>query len=393
MTTTSTAVHDNTAGLSAAHTRILDFLETERPPTPCLVVDLDTVRRRFRAMRAAFPTATPFYAVKANPAIEVIDLLVAEGSAFDAAGVAEIDRCLSRGAAPETISYGNPIKKPRDIAHAYRRGVRTFVSDSAEDIRSIADHAPGSAVLVRIRTDPGRSAMPFGRKFGCSPDLAADLLRLAHRLGLQARGVAFHTGSQQLDPDAWNAPIGHAASAFTRLRTEGIELTTLNLGGGFPAHYREQPAPLSTFGRSIGATVTAHFGSHVPELMIEPGRSIVADAGLIRSEVVLVTRRDRAGGRRWVYLDIGRYSGLAETEGEAVAYRLRTGADHGPHGPVVIAGPTCDGDDVIYQHTPYRLPLALAAGDHVDLLCTGAYTSSYSSVEFNGFAPLPTYCL
>jgi ornithine decarboxylase len=94
-----------------------------------------------------------------------------------------------------------------------------------------------------------------------------------------------------------------------------------------------------------------------------------------------------------VYLDIGRYSGLAETEGEMITYALASAHDGGPDGPVVLAGPTCDGDDVIYQRTPYRLPLALAPGDHIDILGSGAYTASYSSVSFNGFAPLPTYCV
>ena len=82
-----------------------------------------------------------------------------------------------------------------------------------------------------------------------------------------------------------------------------------------------------------------------------------------------------------------------ETEGEAIAYRLRTSRDGGPVGPIVLAGPTCDADDVIYQHTRYDLPLDLEAGDHVDILHAGAYTSSYSSVCFNGFPPLATYCI
>ena len=114
---------------------------------------------------------------------------------------------------------------------------------------------------------------------------------------------------------------------------------------------------------------------------------------MIRSSVVLVSRKSYSDERRWVYIDIGRYQGLAETEGEAIAYRLRTSRDGSPTGPIVLAGPTCDADDVIYQHTRYDLPLDLEAGDHVDILCAGAYTSSYSSVCFNGFPPLATYCV
>jgi ornithine decarboxylase len=90
--------------------------------------------------------------------------------------------------------------------------------------------------------------------------------------------------------------------------------------------------------------------------------------------------------RRWVYLDIGRYGGLAETEGEAIRYRVTAGT--GQTGPVVLAGPSCDGVDVIYEKTPYRLPLDLAPGDRVLIHDTGAYVTTYASQSFNGFAPL-----
>ena len=113
---------------------------------------------------------------------------------------------------------------------------------------------------------------------------------------------------------------------------------------------------------------------------------------MVRGEVVLVTP-EATGDRRWVYLDVGRYNGLAETEGEAITYRLRTSRDGDPTGPVVLAGPTCDGDDVLYRSNRYELPVTLRGGDRVELLSAGAYTASYSSVGFNGFAPLPTYCV
>jgi ornithine decarboxylase len=294
---------------------------------------------------------------------------------------------------PEDISYGNTIKKAGDIAHAHRVGVRRFVSDSEQDVRAIAQHAPGADVMIRILVGNAGAACPFGTKFGCAPSMAVDLLRLAFRLGLTPLGVAFHPGSQQLDPNAWDTPIAAAGEIFSRLAADGIELTTINLGGGLPVSYRTDIAPLADYGTAIAASIDRHFGRRRPSVMIEPGRVLVADAGVIRSEVVLVARKSHTDERRWVYLDIGRYGGLAETEGEAIAYPIQTTADGGPVGPVVIAGPTCDGDDVLYQSTPYELPLALRNGDHVDLLAAGAYTASYASVAFNGFAPLLTYCI
>ncbi|WP_229795420.1 type III PLP-dependent enzyme [Saccharothrix coeruleofusca] len=379
--------------LDGAEARIRRFLEEQRPATPCLVIDLPTVRARFTAIRDALPGVGIYYAVKANPTPEVVEVLAAEGCRFDVASPNEIDLCLARGAAPEAISYSNPIKKAADIAYAFSRGVRLFVSDSEQDVRAVAEHAPGSSVMLRILVDSKGSTYPFGKKFGCSPEMATDLLRLAGELGLVPLGVAFHAGSQQLDPTGWDAAIADAAEVTAKLRAEGVELTTVNLGGGLPAGYLEQPPPLAEYAAAITAAVDRHFGPVRPEVMIEPGRAIVAEAGVIRSEVVLVSRKSYGDERRWVFLDIGRYGGLAETEGEAIAYPLRTNRDGGPTGPVVIAGPTCDADDVLYQHTCYELPLDLRAGDHVDLLSAGAYTASYSSVAFNGFPPLAAHCV
>ncbi|GLZ29597.1 ornithine decarboxylase [Lentzea sp. NBRC 105346] len=377
----------------ATEARIRRFLEREKPQTPCLVIDLETVRQHHADIASALPRVDIFYAVKSNPAPEVVALLAAAGSSFDVASPAEIDLCLEQGAAPSVISYSNPIKKAADIAYAYSKGVRLFVSDSEQDVRAVAAHAPGSSVLLRILVHSKGSTYPFGRKFGCDPEMATDLLRLAHELGLVPLGVAFHAGSQQLDVNAWDGGIADAALIAAKLRAEGIEISTVNLGGGLPAVYQASTPTLPEFALGIEASLSRHFGAARPRVMIEPGRAISAEAGLIRSSVVLVSRRSYSDERRWVYLDIGRYQGLAETEGEAIAYSLRTSRDGSPVGPVVIAGPTCDADDVIYQHTRYDLPLDLEAGDFVDILCAGAYTSSYSSVCFNGFPPLATVCI
>jgi ornithine decarboxylase len=113
----------------------------------------------------------------------------------------------------------------------------------------------------------------------------------------------------------------------------------------------------------------------------------------VSAEVVLVSRRDPSDPVRWVYLDIGRFGGFAETEGEAIKYRITTPHDAGPVGPVAIAGPTCDGADIMYDKSNYRLPLALASGDRVELLSTGAYVTTYASQRFNGFAPLAEHYL
>ena len=245
---------------------------------------------------------------------------------------------------------------------------------------------------MRLGADDAGSATPFGGKFGVTPDEAAALLARARDAGLRPRGLGFHPGSQQTEPDAWRRGIAAAARAVERF---GGPIPELNVGGGFPTRHGAGPVPdLTACADAIRGAVAAHavvpgVGTWRPHLVAEPGRVLVAEAGVLVAEVVLVAER---AGRRWVYLDVGRYQGLAETEGEMIVYRVRA-PGHPPdaaRGPVVLAGPTCDGDDVLYRRADMRLPLALAPGDAVEFLGAGAYTASYASVGFNGLPPLPT---
>lgn len=350
---------------------------------PYLELDLTVVRARYNELREALPRARVFYAVKANPEPAVLRTLAEAGSGFDVASPGEI--ALLDGLGGERC-YANPVRKPAEVSAAATAGVRLFVTDSAEDLRVLAANAPGASVLARIAVDEAGSATPFGGKFGCAEPEAARLLREAARHGLKPAGVSFHVGSQQTRPAAWADAIAAAARVA---RQAGSPIRLLDLGGGFPVRYREPVPGVAEYAAVIRDAVRRHFPGQAPELAVEPGRLLVAEAGTLHTEVVRVS--ERHDGRRWVYLDVGRYGGLAETEGEAIGYRLATPHDGGPVGPAVLAGPTCDGDDVLYREV--TLPLALRAGDPVRLLAAGAYTASYASVGFNGLPPLPVRCL
>ncbi len=161
----------------------------------------------------------------------------------------------------------------------------------------------------------------------------------------------------------------------------------LNIGGGFPAFYGEEIDHPTRYVARVMELVAERFGD-VPRVMAEPGRGLVAEAGMIAAEVLLVSKKSENDLHRWVYLDIGRFSGLAETEGEAIRYQFATDRDHESFGPCILAGPSCDSADVMYEKRPVQLPLGLRAGDRIILRNCGAYTSTYSSVGFNGFPPL-----
>jgi ornithine decarboxylase len=371
--------------------KISNFLDEVRPATPCVVVDLDVIRDNYRNLRRWLPLAEVYFAVKANPASEIVAMLVGLGSNFDVASPAEIDLCLAAGATPERISYGNTIKKRTDIAYAYGKGVRLYAFDSEAELEKLAAAAPGSRVFCRILMTCDGAEWPLSRKFGCDVDMAKDLLVRARDLGLDPYGVSFHVGSQQTDLDQWDVAVGKTAMLFTALNEAGIELRMVNLGGGLPARYRTDIPGVERYAGAIMDAMTGHFGNNLPAMIVEPGRGLVGDAGILESEVVLISRKSYDDEVRWVYLDIGKFGGLAETMDEAIKYRIETPRDGETAGPVVLAGPTCDSADILYEKAGYHMPLSLAVGDKVRILATGAYTTSYSAVNFNGFAPLKAY--
>lgn len=368
--------------------KIARFLAEHAPATPCLVLDVDRVEQNYRALHRALPLARIYYAVKANPAQPILRRLVGLGSYFDAASFEEIEACLTAGAPASAISYGNTIKKASAIRRAFEAGVDMYAFDSLEELEKLAEHAPGSRVYCRLLVENDGAEWPLSRKFGTTVETARALIIRAGELGLDPFGLSFHVGSQQTTTASYEAAIAKVAMLFTDLADAGVKLRMVNLGGGFPARYRDEIPGIDRFAEAIMRAMTEHFGNDLPEMIVEPGRFLVADAGVVQAEAVLVCRKSADDPVRWVYLDIGRFGGLAETEGESIKYRLTTAHDGGETGPVAIAGPTCDGADILYERANYRLPLALRSGDRVQLLATGAYVTTYASQSFNGFAPL-----
>src|SRR5260221_3965583 len=231
--------------------RIREFLRKRPDEGPCLVVDLDVVRENYLAFAKSLPDTKVFYAVKANPAPEVLVLLAQLGWSFDTASVAEIEMALAAGARADRISYGNTIKKERDVARAYVLGVRLFAVDCAAEVEKIARSAAGSRVFCRILSDCVGAEWPLSRKFGCEPSMAADVLEHAHKLGLTAHGISFHVGSQQTNQNAWDRALASAAREFRECGDRGMNLAMVNLGGGFPTKYTKNVPTVKAYGSAI----------------------------------------------------------------------------------------------------------------------------------------------
>lgn len=176
-----------TAVTTASNTAQLDKYVGSRPfDKPTLVSDLDRFSAQFQALKAGLGRGDIHYAVKANPAREVIARLVDLGAHFDAASKAEIALCLAEGARPESISFGNTIKRSSDIAWAWGEGIKIFAVDAAEELEKIAINALGASVYIRLIVELSEADWSLSRKFGCDRGTALHLLDMAVASGLHS---------------------------------------------------------------------------------------------------------------------------------------------------------------------------------------------------------------
>jgi ornithine decarboxylase len=355
---------------------------------PELVMDLDVVAGAYQSIVAAMPMVTVHYATKCNPHPAVLQTLRELGSNFEIASAPELETLLSLGIQPSQVLFSNPVKPASHIAHAYRAGVHRYAFDSHDELAKLATHAPGAAVFVRLAAKPAtRSDVPSEGKFGVDPDAAYELLLAARRLGLQPYGIAFHVGSQMLNPHAWEEPLRTVGKVLDRLLADGIRLTMVDLGGGFPARYATAPLPMTEY-----ATVIAAGLERLPyqvEAVIEPGRAVVAEAGTLITEVIGTAVRS---GDRWAHLDVGAFNGLMESLETAnrLHFPVSDSRDSPERDKFHLTGPTCDSQDTILFGV--ELSADLRTGDHVFLGSTGSYTTVYAS-SFNGFEPPVIRCV
>ncbi|MFB6892704.1 type III PLP-dependent enzyme [Kitasatospora sp. NPDC056327] len=368
-----------------------------------IVYDLDGIEAQYDALLDELPGIDVRFAMKACPVDEVLDCLAARGAGFDAAGPQEIAQALRTGVPVARIHYGNTIKSDRQIAEAYRLGVRDFATDSLADVAAIAEHAPGARVFCRLATTGEGALWGLSRKFGCSPENAVRVLAAARDAGLVPAGLSVHVGSQQLTSEAWQQALEALAGVIEETNRRGILLDHVNLGGGLPAlgvldrGGRPLRPPLDKMFAVIreGMQRLREVSAGPLEFLMEPGRHLVADHGAIRAHVIRLTDRRQLDGElvHWLFLSCGKFNGLYEMD--ELRYPLEfPGRAGAATVPAVIAGPTCDSDDAYADEgAGVAVPLDAASGDPVWILSCGAYASAYTTRGFNGFPPLPYSCV
>ncbi len=362
--------------------KCLEWLNSNTNSSPRLVYDLEKVKNNFNEFIKLFGAIKPYYAVKANPSKKILVLLNKLGSNFDCASINEIKICTELGISARKISFGNTIKKKDDIRKAFKLKVNLFAFDCEEELLKISISAPGSNVYCRLQVYNGGAEWPLSKKFGCSPKELEYLLLKAKKIGLNPIGLSFHVGSQQLSKLTWDKAIKISSRIYKKFKKKYFELSFLNIGGGMPADYDGKKIEIKDYAKNILNQINNYYDKAKPKNIIaEPGRFLVASAGILESEVILVKKKKDV---RWLYLDVGRYSGLAETEGEAIKYKIEFSKKNNIEKvKYVIAGPSCDSHDILYKKKLYKLPKNIKIGDRLRIFSAGSYIISYQS-EFNG---------
>jgi ornithine decarboxylase len=364
-----------------------------------ILYDLAGIEERYDWLARELPGVSIRFALKSCPVDGVLACLANRGAGFDAASPHEIEQAIRTGVPVSMVHYGNTVKSDRNISQAYRFGIRDFATDSVEDVRAIATHAPGSRIFCRLANSGDGALWGLSGKFGCSPADAVLVSETARALGLRPSGFSIHVGSQQMTAEAWQRALDSLADVITAAGQRGIFPDHVNLGGGLPAlGYNDKDGrPLIPPMNRIFATIRAGIeqlrraSRRTLDFIVEPGRYLVADNGAIRAHVSRLSARRHLDGRRqyWLYLSCGKFNGLYEMD--QVQYKLAFPSHEGAECvPAVIAGPTCDSDDAYGRHQGLvQVPRAAVSGDPVWILSSGAYSASYTTLGFNGFSPLP----
>lgn len=347
--------------------------------TPVLLLDRDKLSDKASLIGSGIRGSRVFYAVKAHPDVEVLRFFDSLGVGFEIASEGELRILDGLGVSPERIITSNPMKSPKFLRMAAEYGVSYYAFDSTEEVDKMSVLAPGASVYLRLSVPNEGSEWPLSRKYGVELDEALSLLLYAKEKELDPVGITFHVGSQCTNMFSWNNAIYKARELWDMATAEGLSLSVLNIGGGYPINYTKGVVAIEAIEKNIDLLISDNFPKR-PEVFLEPGRSFVGDAGIFVSTVIgKAPRLDE----HWLYLDVGVFNGLMESVGGIkYSFIMEDNRKEVEKKHYVVCGPSCDSFDVIDKEV--RLPEP-DVGDIVLILSAGAYTISYAS-EFNGFS-------
>lgn len=356
--------------------KAMAFAKSSGVEPPYLLIDKDKVKQKVSSIGRAVKGSRVFYAVKANPDIEMLKLIHGLGIGFEIASEGELRILSSLGVSNDRIISSNPIKSFRFLRMATDYGVSYFAFDSEDEVLKLREFAPGCNVYVRLSVPNEGSEWPLSKKFAVEVDEAEDLMVFARKKGLNPVGITFHVGSQCTNIYNWNAALDKAKILWDRVEKKGIRLSVLNIGGGYPIRYTKSVVDIPSIEKNANRLIYEKFPRDT-RIFIEPGRAVVGDAGVFVSKVIGKAGR---ADEDWLYVDVGVFNGLMESVGGIKYSYIVEGSREMKKW--TLAGPSCDSFDVIDKDIFLPEP---EIGNLVLILSSGAYTISYAS-EFNGFA-------
>jgi len=358
--------------------------------TPAYVYSTATLERHFTVFRDAFKGRKPLiaYAVKANPNVAVIATLARLGAGADTVSEGEIRRALKAGVPPQRIVFSGVGKTAAELTFALEAGVSEINVESEPEMEALGAIAVARGVraTIAIRVNPdvgagGHAKISTGKadnKFGVSFSEAERLYaKASNHAGLKPVGVACHIGSQITDLAPMEEAFLKMRGLVERLRAEGLSVDRLDLGGGLGVPYFDAPTPPSP--EAFAQMVERVTQGLAVELAFEPGRVIVANAGVLLSRVIHV--HERPEGRRFLVLDAAMNDLIRPAMYEAF-HDIRPVAEPAPDAQRVaydVVGPVCETGDTFARAR--ALP-PLQAGDLVAFMTAGAYGSAMAS-EYN----------
>ncbi len=360
---------------------------TRRHGTPVVVIDHEVIRRNYANFRRYLPKVQAYYAVKANPAPEIVRTLYKAGASFDVASLPEfllvhenIENLPAKARQDfiwDKIIYANPIK-PKETLEELDQYKPLLTYDNAAELEKIKQHAPHAGLVLRLRVPNTGSMVELSSKFGCDTGEAVDLIQEALSIGLIVEGLSFHVGSQCTNFQNFVQALNMAAAVMREARSRGHEIKILDIGGGFPVRYDEHVKPFSALAAKINAEIDRLFSKDI-EILAEPGRFLVATAATAVARIIGKAVRD---GKLCYYIDDSVYHTFSGIIFDHCQYHLKA-FRKGETEICTVFGQTCDGMDTISQSE--ELP-KLEIDDLVYSEDIGAYSNA-SSTWFNGFAP------
>lgn len=345
--------------------------------SPLLIVDCERVRVQYKRLARALPGVDLHYALKPLPHPAVVRTVAQLGGWLDLATTGEVQLITRLGLDPARCIHTHPIKRDQDIRNALAAGVRVFVADNPDEVRKFRVHRDSAELLLRVSFRAPGAVSDLSRKFGCDPENALELARLARKLGITVRGFSFHVGSQAPVPLKHVEAIEACGALIRAARRAKLgRFDTLDIGGGFPIEYTQPVADIGRFCSPIRKAL--HALPKKLRVIAEPGRYIAGPAAI---GVASVMGRAEREGHWWYYLDDGLYSSFSGQLFDHARYPIDSLKQGGELLPSVLAGPTCDSIDVIAENL--LLP-KLKQGDLIIGRAMGAYTWASAS-EFNFF--------